>query len=219
MRILARAALLTAMACAISAPIPALSANAGEPCAEADIGKAQLDNKRENMIVCLLNDDGKTASWKTTVQRQRYSKTCDDWEAAGHKSKRECVQDGRWHLVYVNDENGNASYGDYAELQLYVSEGADVKIANASDITYCQKVGWRPGGVTCYGGLSLGGDVRFKKGDQLDTFTAVFSADAVRADATVLQTAVSEQKHYGNGMHMGVGASNINTSYAWFVKY
>lgn len=219
MKILARPALLASMACAILSPLPAFSSNVGDACTASDIGKAQLDDKKENMIVCLMNDDGKTASWRTTAQRQRYSKTCEDWESAGHKSKRDCVQDGRWHLVYMNDESGNASYGDYSELQTYVSEGADVKIANASDITHCEKVGWRSGGVTCYSGLSLGADTRFKKGDQVDDLRAVFSADAVRADATVIETGVSEQKNYSTGMHMQVGVSNLNTSYAWFVKY
>lgn len=223
MKILIRTAFIASVICSALTAVPAWSANVGDACTEADVGRAQLDSKRENMIVCLLDEDGKTASWKTMVREKRYSKTCEDWESAGHKSKRDCVQDGRWHFIYMSDDHGNAAFGDYTELEQHVAEGADVKIMSQNPSignTLCTNVSWTPNGLTCYSTALGGVGPRYKKGDSLeDLGGGGFGTFSVSANGLKVSQSIGEAKHYSDGVHASVLADNWIYGYAWFVKY
>lgn len=60
-----------------------------------------------------------------------YSKDCNDYLTKGWGSKKSCIEDGRWHLVYKNSSTGvrDPAYGTLAELRNHIEEGATVRVS------------------------------------------------------------------------------------------
>lgn len=56
-----------------------------------------------------------------------YSITCDDFATRGWSSKDQCLQDGRWHLVYSHTSAGATTFGSKANLIDHLRNGANVK--------------------------------------------------------------------------------------------
>lgn len=58
-----------------------------------------------------------------------WSMTCDDFAEKGWPSKEACMQDGKWHLGLKNTSTGNHVYGSISQLEGYIRNGAEVRVA------------------------------------------------------------------------------------------
>jgi type II secretory pathway pseudopilin PulG len=58
-----------------------------------------------------------------------FSENCTDFAAKGWASKDQCLQDGRWHIVYSNDASGNSSFGSTNDIDANVQKGASLKVS------------------------------------------------------------------------------------------
>lgn len=73
-----------------------------------------------------------------------YSKDCTDYATKGWGSKDQCLQDGKWHLVYSSTAAGVASFGVLNDLVTHVDAGASVKVMHPPGT-----LGLRAVGDTC----------------------------------------------------------------------
>lgn len=136
---------------------------AGDTCATEQIGVAQLDADKQNLIVCLKLQGSETPIWQAATSSRRYSLTCEDWSASGFASKDTCIMDGRWHLVYQNDASGKAAGGSLEDLKRYAEMGADIKNADTGGVHFCQTAGWQTEGdnglFVCLDGARVAGTI------------------------------------------------------------
>ncbi|QQR68234.1 MAG: hypothetical protein IPI58_05070 [Alphaproteobacteria bacterium] len=147
-------------------PLSAHAEMPGQPCTAAQIGTTKMADDKQNIIACLLT--GKTApenvqEWKDMANTDKnisYSLTCEDWKDSGFSSKDACIKDGRWHLVYINDDNGKTTFGSLKEFKSYTDQGADVKNNDYNgDSHICQTVVWKGNLVHCLDGVRVQGEV------------------------------------------------------------
>ncbi|MER2519621.1 MAG: hypothetical protein ABTQ34_02910 [Bdellovibrionales bacterium] len=146
---------------AAAQPNQAHAAVAGMPCDQSEIGKTEIDDNHQGIIGCLKTDDKSKQIWKGWGGTRVFSLTCEDWEESGFENKYNCITDGKWHLVYVNDANGKTTFGNYKEFIEYVQNGADVKNADAGGIHHCEVVSWQNNMASCFGGFRMAGEVMY----------------------------------------------------------
>lgn len=154
-----RTVLTASLLIVLAQPTPSLAAIAGMPCDKSEIGKTEIDDNQQNIIGCLKTDDKADQKWKGWGTTQNFSLTCEDWNESGFKNKYSCITDGRWHLVYVNDASGRATFGSLSDLIEYVQNGADVKNADAGGMHICQTIGWQNNLATCFDSFRMAGEV------------------------------------------------------------
>lgn len=146
---------------------PKNKAKVGEQCSTNDAGSVRLDESETRLIVCMKSqgEEGDALSWQAVAGKRMYSATCEDWAESGFPSKESCITDGRWHLVYQNDADGNTIGGSIKDLKRHAANGADVKNATADaspagGIHSCQTIGWSDENeclVACFDGVGVSG--------------------------------------------------------------
>lgn len=109
-----------------------------------------------------------------------FSVDCSDFSAKGWASKNQCLQDGKWHKVFVNDSAGNATFGSVDDLDSHVNQGAAVRIGIVkgfvgwdSSYSLCNEYGRYSGGNNpthagfCMVGSSTGSEAPFNLEDKI----------------------------------------------------
>lgn len=105
----------------------------------ADTGKLTTLSRAINLI---LRTDGsgniKTCSRVNahsvdSFEPGDFSVTCYDFLAKGWSSRDDCLKDGRWHLVYSIDNNGDTLIGSSGEFLSYIRAGAVAKVGVKED--------------------------------------------------------------------------------------
>lgn len=100
-----------------------------------NIKGTKLDLKREIPVSMTVDAGGKIiACGRVVIPTQvsvkgSWSSNCTDFLTQGWQSMSDCLRDGRWHLAYSNDANGNATYGSVNDLKNHVNNGAEVRVA------------------------------------------------------------------------------------------
>lgn len=210
-------AALTAFILIVMQPLPSFAAIAGMACEKSEIGKTELDDNRKNIIGCLITDNGKSQIWKNFGGTDRmHSLNCDDWEDLGWGSKEACIMDGRWHLVYINDANGNAIYGSVDDLKRYGYDyGAEVKNADEEGTHYCQTFSYRNGVANCMDGMRVSGQVfsttMTSNDNTLNLGAATRRTDGVRLAANIARSP--------SGIAEANNGRPPNTLFKWYVRF
>ena len=101
---------------------------------KGDTGLSLYFNRKVPIIISTnltnnITNCTRVASSLTGPRKGVYSKTCNDFAAMGWASKMACLQDGKWHHVFSNDEAGLPSFGAVANFANYIQEGADAKVS------------------------------------------------------------------------------------------
>lgn len=151
-----------------------------------------------------------------------YSLTCNTWASSGFASKDECIKDGRWHLVYQNDESGNAVGGSLEALKTYVMMGAEVRNADAGGTHFCETIGWPSDAnspVVCFDGMRVAGSI-FLNSYSLNDGNIALGAGARRTDgkriaSNLLPTSTAADAPPKSQVLMIDGGM----AFSWFVRF
>lgn len=201
---------------------PKNKAKVGEQCSTNDAGSVRLDESETRLIVCMKSqgEEGDALSWQAVAGKRMYSATCEDWAESGFPSKESCITDGRWHLVYQNDEKGETIGGSIHELKRHAANGADIRNADNTGVHYCQTIGWPSDDecmVACFDGARVSGNV-FATSITPNDGSIGLGAAARRCDGKRLVANILPQSTNGTTKfegNMRDGAETFN----WFVKY
>lgn len=211
--------LAAAFMLAVMLPNQSLAIVAGEPCIKDEIGKTQLDTNSQNVIACLVTDDKASQIWKAfSGSSKSYSLTCSDWKESGYKDKDDCIKDGRWHLVYANDTNGNALFGTLNEFRRYTNDGADVKNTdyNGDGMHICQTVGWINNVVMCLDSFRVQGEI-WRNDITNNDGTNGLGAGVRRSDGKRISSNIIPKN--GGDLDLHVFLTSAGKSFKWYVRF
>lgn len=230
MKILTKAILIAALGTSALFAIPTLAEDAknqpksapsaGDTCTTEQVGVAQLDAAKEQLIVCLKMSGSDSPVWQAATNTRRFSLTCEDWSASGFASKDACVMDGRWHLVYQNDENGGATGGSFEDLKRYAEQGADVKNSDAGGVHICQTIGWPTENnnmIVCFDGARVSGNV-FAQSITTNDGSIGLGAAARRSDGKRVVSNVLPKSTDGTPKAEGMQRDG-SSAFSWFVRF
>lgn len=149
-----------------------------------------------------------------------YSLTCNTWDSSGFSSKDDCLKDGRWHLVYQNDEDGNALGGSLEALKAYAMMGAEVKNADAGGVHLCETIGWpsdASGPVVCFDGMRVSGNV-FAQSIAPNDGSIGLGAAARRSDGKRVISNILPKTTEGDLKSEGLMRDG-SAAFSWFVRF
>lgn len=206
-------------------PLSAHAEMPGQPCQKEQIGTTKMADDKQNIIACLVTGNvapENVQEWKsmTAGSRTRYSLTCDDWKKIGWGSKDECIKDGRWHLVYVNNNSGGSAYGNISNLVDYANSGADVKSNTSGSVGgshLCSSIAWKDGVLACMDTISADASDLFVTSAGPNDGT-VFAGSALRRTDGMRMNTNIVPNNSGN-MQMTGSLNNNRKAMEWYVRF